>query len=145
MPRIDHMDSRSKEYRTWNHMLYRCYNPKDISYSKYGGRGIKVCIRWRKDYLNFLFDMGRKPSIEHSLDRINNNGNYQPSNCRWATRSEQCFNRTLGYKIMPEDARKIHRLAKTGMKIKNIAKIFNIHQCHASRIVSGLRRPLSHI
>lgn len=85
-------------YNTWRLMIRRCHSEKDKSYSRYGGRGITVCDRWRfgdgeKCGLEcFVSDMGNKPSRNHSIDRINNNGNYGPDNCRWATLKEQCLN-----------------------------------------------------
>jgi hypothetical protein len=82
----------SSEYRTWASMKMRCLNPKTLGYARYGGRGIKICDRWL-DFTKFIADMGRKPSLRHSLDRINNDGDYEPSNCRWATPKEQAFNR----------------------------------------------------
>ena len=81
--------STSPEYQTWFGMLMRCYNPKRRYFRYYGGRGITVCDRWRNSFDDFLSDMGPRPSLEYSIDRINNNGNYEPGNCRWILKSEQ--------------------------------------------------------
>ena len=77
----------SVEYRRWLAMRDRCRNPRNKHFKDYGGRGISVCNHW-DSYENFLADMGRCPP-GHSIDRVNNNGNYEPGNCRWATASEQ--------------------------------------------------------
>lgn len=81
------------ELYVWNTMIQRCHNPKSQSYAKYGGRGIQVCQRWRDSFLAFWEDMGPRPE-GLTLDRFpNNNGNYEPGNVRWATRTEQAVNR----------------------------------------------------
>jgi hypothetical protein len=94
--RTKHGDARRgplvAEYSVWCGMIGRCEYPKARGYDRYGGRGIKVCKRWRYSYENFLADMGRRPSPLYSIDRKDNDGNYTPSNCRWATKSEQSSN-----------------------------------------------------
>jgi hypothetical protein len=82
----------AKEYNSWLGMKQRCYNPNNRSYKHYGGRGIIVCERWLNSFRNFFEDMGFKPSEYHSLDRIDNDGNYELNNCRWATTFEQSHN-----------------------------------------------------
>lgn len=77
--------TRSPEYRAWAHAIDRCYNPKDRGYKNYGARGIRMHVKWRNDFAAFLTYVGRKPSPAHFLDRINNNGNYEPGNCKWST------------------------------------------------------------
>ncbi len=80
-------------YSTWQNMRQRCVNPKHPAYSHYGERGVTVCERWSNSFKAFLEDMGEKPSPELSIDRIDNDGNYEPGNCRWATKSQQMLNR----------------------------------------------------
>jgi len=79
------------EYGIWNQMHQRCKNPKHRYYSNYGGRGIRVCERWQK-FENFLADIGPRPSLNHSLDRIDGNKGYEPGNVKWATKTEQARN-----------------------------------------------------
>lgn len=79
------------EYQTWLAMRHRCRNPKVPGFKNYGGRGIVVCDRWQT-FENFLSDMGRRPDSGFSLDRVDNDGDYEPGNCRWATRLEQAAN-----------------------------------------------------
>jgi hypothetical protein len=83
---------QTPEYRTWKGIKTRCFNQNCADYAAYGGRGITVCERWRSNFLNFLADMGPKPSPLHSIDRIDGTGAYEPGNCRWATSKEQSRN-----------------------------------------------------
>lgn len=85
-------------YNTWLNMKQRCSNEKSASYSHYGGRGIKVCERWEKSFASFLEDMGERPTKEHSIDRIDTNGDYTPKNCRWADKKTQTLNRRIMFK-----------------------------------------------
>ena len=88
-----HGMSKTPEFRIWSHMVQRCTNENDKSYQHYGARGITVCAEWC-DFSNFYRDMGPRPSAKHSIDRIDVNGNYEPSNCKWSTDHEQARNKT---------------------------------------------------
>ncbi len=77
------------EYMIYESIVQRCTNPRCAAFADYGGRGISICRRWRESFVNFIADVGERPSKAHSLDRINNDGNYEPGNCRWATRAQQ--------------------------------------------------------
>lgn len=87
--------SRHPLFGTWRAMISRCYNDTTISYKNYGARGIKVCDRWRRSFKNFLEDMGDKPSQKHTLDRIDNDGDYEPGNCKWSSRIHQAMNKRV--------------------------------------------------
>lgn len=83
-----------REYNIFKGMVNRCYDERYYQFDRYGGRGIIVCDRWRYSFQNFINDMGDSPGKEYSLDRIDVNGNYEPSNCRWATWTQQQNNRS---------------------------------------------------
>jgi hypothetical protein len=98
--RVTHGLKSSSEYRIWTHIKSRCLNPKVPEFKHYGGRGITICSRWRESFEAFLEDMGRRPSPKHSIDRFpDNDGNYEPGNCRWATAKQQCNNMRSNRKI----------------------------------------------
>lgn len=87
-----HGKAWTRVWRIWNGMIRRCTDPKHTRWEWYGGRGIKVCDRWRV-FVNFYADMGEPPTDEHSIERVDVNGNYEPSNCMWLPLKEQAKNR----------------------------------------------------
>lgn len=92
--------NRRPEYRSWKHAKERCHNPRTKAWARYGGRGIAMCEEWRNSFEAFIAHVGPKPSPKHSIDRINNDGNYEPGNVRWATPKEQVANQRR-YKARP--------------------------------------------
>ena len=122
----------------WKSMKARCLNKNNTSFNIYGGRGIGVCERWASSFEFFLADMGPRPSKNHSIDRIDNNGNYEPSNCRWATLEEQAINKRNTVCVVMEGQKvpliKVCKeknfpyskaLARVSIGIKDINDIFN--------------------
>ena len=96
-------------YQTWIGMRDRCRNPNNPNYHRYGGRGIKVCKKWQENFEAFVLDMGPKPEDKNSIDRVNNEGNYEPNNCRWATHLEQLNNTSKCSRTMEERQTQIDR------------------------------------
>ena len=114
---------RTKEWTAWHSMIRRCKYPSMERYPHYGGRGITVCERW-KDFSNFLEDVGFAPSKEHTLGRINNNGNYEPGNVRWETPIEQHRNTSGNRKITfsGQTLTLVEWAEKTGLKRTTITQ-----------------------
>lgn len=116
------------EYRSWQAMKNRCTNANATDYKYYGGRGIKVCDRWLEGFNNFLDDLGEKPGLNYTLDRIDNNGDYTPENCRWVTRREQALNR------------KVHTLNPSGI----VGVIYRNNKWYAQIKINGKKTYLGH-
>jgi hypothetical protein len=119
---ITHGMTGTPEYSAWQNMITRCSPSNKAGYHLYGGRGITVCDRWRDSFENFLVDMGNRPSPNHSIDRINVNGNYEKDNCRWATTKEQAENRrtTLLFDYQGEKVSFIRLAELTGVSIRTL-------------------------
>ena len=116
------------EYRSWSSMIERCTNPNHEYYNDYGNRNITICERWRNSFESFLEDMGPKPSFIHTLERIDNNGNYEPGNCKWGTKMEQSRNQRLR-KDNKTGVRGLYwnkRLSKWGLEIRANGKRIHV-------------------
>jgi len=95
-----HGMSNTRTYRIWASMITRCSNKNTLQYHRYGGRGVSVCEDWKLSFNNFFMDMGSCPSNKHSIDRIDNNGNYEKNNCKWSNGVEQCSNKSNNTKYI---------------------------------------------
>ena len=108
-----HGMKNTSEYRSWCDMKRRCYNASNSAFHRYGGRDIAVCDKWKSSFNCFLLDMGLKPFPKAQIDRIDNNGNYGPDNCRWVTQTENARNRS-GVKLSMKKVKEIRKLYKKG-------------------------------
>lgn len=120
------------EYRAWQKAKARCYDVNDPGFPRYGGRGITMCDVWRTSFDAFLADVGPRPSASHSLDRINNDGHYEPGNCRWATKAEQRRNQTR-VKLAPADVHAIRAARERGESERSLARRYGVvrHTIHS--------------
>jgi len=152
--------SDSKEHLAWLSMKGRCYNKSQQSFKNYGGRGIIVCDRWLSKFEFFFSDMGAAPSTKHSIDRINNNGNYEPKNCRWATPLQQSKNKRQAVNSLKNKYGKHHfetpwseiKKIKWDFALKNMEKIklrpfvnysWQAHEFVVSNIKKGREEKIS--
>lgn len=133
--RHTHGLSSSRLYRTWHHMIERCDNPNDSSWSRYGGRGISVCKEWMifENFLVWAKSSGYLDSL--TIDREDNNGNYTPKNCRWITARENSQNRN-DIKINTRRIRLIRTGRRNGLSLKKLASMFRISESEVSRIAN---------
>lgn len=146
MPTATHGCSRSKDhlrvkaYRAWVHMRERCEKPSTPRYERYGGRGVRVCKEWG-DFSRFLRDVGLPPSVDHVLDREDNDAGYYPGNVRWVTEAVSLRNKTNpGYPPRKRLAvtRRIRQLVRLGFSTRKIAQKVGISKSYVHRIVSEM-------
>jgi hypothetical protein len=137
---LSHGGTGTPEYRIWSKMLDRCRNPKNNRFAAYGGRGIRVCDRWqgRSGFANFLADVGQRPSSEHSIDRKDVNGNYEPEpgNVQWSTELEQARNKTTS-KLTAESVAEIRRRLANGETGRAIARSVGVTDSMVCAIKNG--------
>lgn len=128
-----HGGRHTPEYAVWCTMKARCSNPNNEKYMSYGGRGIEVCKRWADNFQNFIDDMGKRPSKRHSIERKDNNGNYEPSNCEWALPAQQMKNQRRS---------KLYDLNGKMFNLKEIAEILSINHHSLSTRMHTFKEPI---
>lgn len=140
-----HGMKNTPEYRAWQNMKKRCYNPRNVNYPNYGGRGIRVCDRWKDSFLNFLADMGMRPGTLYSLERKNNDLNYTPDNTLWATDHEQRRNKRTNHLITFNN--QTHCLqdwaTQTGRGAATLSRRLNTYGWSVERALTTPIRPIT--
>lgn len=130
---------KTSEYKTWQNIKARCYNKKRKGYKNYGQKGITVCERWEKSFVAFLKDMGYKPFSEAQIDRIDNDGNYEPDNCHWVTAAENSRNKA-STRLSIEKARDIRFQYSLGnITMHKLASIYNVGYTTINCIINNLQ------
>ena len=115
------------EYKTWSGMRDRCNNPNSPAYKYYGGKGVSICSRW-DDFTLFLLDMGKRPSKKHSIDRKDSSGNYEPSNCHWATPIQQLSNRSSCNQVLYEGETYTHSALARKLGIPRNTLVYRLNR-----------------
>lgn len=128
--------AKSSEYNTYHLMIKRCYSEKNNKYHRYGGRGITVCDRWRNSFIAFYDDMGAKPFPKAQIDRIDNDGNYEPDNCHWVNQTANMRNAS-NTKLTMFTARSIRRIYKKGeISQLTLSKFYKVSESTIQKIVT---------
>jgi hypothetical protein len=136
--RVPHGLIDSSEYNSWCSMKARCNNKNSNRYHNYGGRGITVCDSWMKSFITFYNDMGKKPDPSYQIERINNDGNYEPLNCKWATPAENSQNRSTTILSM-EKAKEIrNRYKKGGVSQYKLAEEYGCNRVMIAHVVRNM-------